>query len=777
MTEARRVLLLNPPGTKMYARDKYCASVSKADYYWPQVDLIFQSGYLSQRHKVAALDAIVEKLGPRDALRRIEYLKPDAVLFLTSSASWPEDLSFIGRAKSIVPFESVALGGWLLPLARPALEKFRFLDAVLLDFASDDLAQWLAGKRPVYNMAWREGDKIIEGERRGDDPFEVPTPHHELFPLDKYRFPLAKHRKFTVTNTAVGCPWKCRFCVPGTVKYRARSVENVIEELKAIKRLGVREILFHDATFTAVRSRATQILEAMIRERLELRWMCQTRADSVDRELLRLMKRAGCEGIEFGVESGSEKILSSIRKQITLSKTTAAFRMAREEGISTNAFFIIGMPEETEEDIEATISFAKSLNPTVASFSVPMPHPGTPLGDDEKTPERFLPEALRIDDVSPPKLTTGKITPERIFELRNRALRSFYLNPAYILRKFFELRSLNDFKRDATLAVSLFRGLLEARRRPEIREIRGHKTISAVELGIVSPDFECPLCGFGAEHYCMERGSRIMSCAHCKLLFVNPMPDEKELQGYYEGVHREIRPEVWSKHGERVRAEALQRLKERLPRGRVLDVGSGAGHFIEMLKGAGYDAYGIEPAAEISPRSPVLAHSIAEIPPDIELFDAITMFWVLEHIPNPDEAIAKIRELLKPGGILILRVPNMAFIRPIHRLKFIERLFPAFFERLINPASNKESFFELLGPPYHLYGYSAQTVTRLLAGHGFTVERIGIDGGLRTGKGLRDSLDTALRVIARAIHMLSGGRIIFFYDLTAWARKFPEPWQ
>lgn|GEM_PF-129357 len=765
MKGRRRVLLLNPPGARMYARDKYCASVSKADYYWPQVDFIFQSGYLSGRHDVAVVDAIVEKLGPRDVLRRMGRLKPDVVLFLTSSASWPEDLSFIERAKSLFSFQAVALGGWLLALARPALEKFPFLDAVLLDFACDDLARWVAGERPVFNMEWREGDKIAGGERRGDDPFEAPMPRHELFPLHKYRFPLSRHRMFTVTNTAVGCPWRCRFCMPGTVKYRARTEKNVIEELKRIRQLGIRDVLFHDATFTAVRSRVTGLLEAMIRERLDLSWMCQARADTVDRELLRLMKRAGCTGIEFGVESGSDRVLASIQKQLTLEKIEAAFRLARQEGIPTNAFFIIGMPEETEEDIEATIRFAKRLRPDMASFSMPMPHPGTPLGDDEKTQERLLGESLYIDDVSPPKITSGKIPPERIFALRNRAMRRFYLRPGYILQKILALRSFYDFKRDAGLAISLFRQML----RPQAA-VLNDRCLPAPHTA------ECPLCGIAAEHYGIERGSRIMSCSNCGLLFVNPMPREDELQSYYEGVHKEIRPEVWERHGERVHRTILEKLSKRLSGGRILDIGSGAGHFLEMLKRAGYDSYGVEPSRPVSPTGPVIAHNLSEIPSGAGPFDAITLLWALEHIPDQDKTISGIRELLKPDGILILRAPNMAFIRPIHRLKYIERLFPAFFARLINPASNKESFFELLGPPYHLYGHSPGTARRLLEGNGFIVERIGIDGGLRTGGRLRDSLEVVLEALARMIYALSGGRIIFFYDLTVWARK-AKAWQ
>lgn len=757
MNKSQRIVLLNPPGKKIYARDKYCSSVSKANYYWPQVDFIFQSGYLSAlNHQVEVLDAIASKQGPQDVLRYLKTWPADHILFLTASASWKEDMNFIKKLKQETNSTITALGGWLLPIAKTALESFDFLDAVLLDFACDDYAKWVKKIRPVRNMVWRENGKIIEGQEKKDNPFEVPLPRHEIFPLHLYLFPLASQKPFTVTNTSVGCPWQCSFCVPGTVPYRTRTIENVIEELLYIQNLGIREVLFHDSTFSAVRSRTIKLLEAMLQKNIKLTWMCQTRVDTVDKELIKLMKKAGCEAIEFGVESGSARILTGMRKNLAIEKIKESFAITHNEGIMTNAFFIIGMPDETQDDVKATIALAKALKPSVASFSVPMPHPGTYLGKEENMESRILVEELCVDDVSPPKLSKSRLSPEEIFKLRNKALVSFYLNPSYILRKILSIRSVYDLKRDASLAISLLKGLIQSYVSTTLNFSPGNKT-------------ECPLCGFEAKFYKTERNLNLYKC-NCGLVFVHPTPSKLELEKFYIAVHKKIPSHTWATHGEHVYRKLVQKLKKKIGKGRVLDIGSGAGYFLEALEKKGFEAYGVE-TANLSQNKKIIAKDICDIPPDTAQFDVISMLWVLEHIPHPDEVMNRVRTLLKPQGLLIVRTPNINFIKPIMAFAFLEKIFPTIFKALVNPASNKAVFFELLGPPYHLFGYNKKTLTRLLQGHGFSIREITIDGGLRTDSKLRKLLEVLLYHFAEIVKKITNGKIIPFYDLTVWAVK------
>jgi hypothetical protein len=101
----------------------------------------------------------------------------------------------------------------------------------------------------------------------------------------------------------------------------------------------------------------------------------------------------------------------------------------------------------------------------------------------------------------------------------------------------------------------------------------------------------------------------------------------------------------------------------------------------------------------------------------------------------------------------------------------LEKFFPSLFKALINPASNKTSFFELLSPPYHLFGYNKKTIARLLRGHGFSIQEITIDGGLRTQNKLRNLLDSILRFTAETVNKITNGEMLPFYDLTVWATK------
>lgn len=455
-----KILLLNPPGDKLYARDKYCTSVSKASYYWPQIDLLMLSGILSPRHHVEVLDAIVERLDFQTALSRIVSARYDAVIFLASSASWQSDFAFMRRVKEQTGCLTIANGGFLLFKGVEVMREREFIDAVLLDFSTDDILRYLEGAGEVRNMIYRRGGAVIKAERSPATEFSIPVPRHELVPLAKYLFPLQRYPVFTVVNASIGCPFNCSFCISATIPYKLRNVDNVMEELRHIRSLGVREVLFHDSTFTARRDHALALCDAMIKEKLGVAWICQTRVDCVDEDLLRRMKEAGCHSIEFGVESGEEGVREEMGKGITTEQITRAFALCRAAGLRTDGFFIIGIPGDTEESIRATIDLAIRLKCDFASFSLPMPHPGTKLGEAVKVDGWVLSERDLFDDVSPPAISYTSLTRERVWELRNLAYRRFYMRPSYIIRRILGLRTWQEFKIHCFVAYSIFRKIL-----------------------------------------------------------------------------------------------------------------------------------------------------------------------------------------------------------------------------------------------------------------------------------------------------------------------------
>jgi radical SAM superfamily enzyme YgiQ (UPF0313 family) len=241
-------------------------------------------------------------------------------------------------------------------------------------------------------------------------------------------------------------------------KFRARSAENVVDEIEeAVRVYGHDEIYFDDDTFTIDRQRVMDICR-LIQERgleEEVEWIAQCRVDTVDREMLEAMKAANCGYILFGVESGSPQMLKKMKKGITLDKVRHAFKLAREVGIKTQAFFLFGMPGETQETIRETIEFAKELNASSTQFAVAIPHPGTVLYTECKangwlTSQNWADYTSEACVIETPWLTAKEVEAARI-----RAYREYYYRPQFIISEALKIRRLADIKRLARGANSV----------------------------------------------------------------------------------------------------------------------------------------------------------------------------------------------------------------------------------------------------------------------------------------------------------------------------------
>jgi radical SAM superfamily enzyme YgiQ (UPF0313 family) len=179
-----------------------------------------------------------------------------------------------------------------------------------------------------------------------------------------------------------GCPFRCSFCGASADhrKVRFRTPENVLAEIDDLfGRFGKKKLYFNDDVFSINRQWTVDFCEMLIRRQLGIEWECQTRVDLVDLELLRLMKRAGCESVVFGVDAGNQKNFDLLKKQITVEQAYVSVRHAREAGMAVWCNFIMGYPWETERDLQDTIDLARGLDPHFARFFIATPYPGSPL--------------------------------------------------------------------------------------------------------------------------------------------------------------------------------------------------------------------------------------------------------------------------------------------------------------------------------------------------------------------------------------------------------------
>ena len=465
-----RVLLLNPPGERLYVRDYYCSKISKADYLYHPTDLLIASGWLEPYFELLVLDCIVDGITKNEALVKIKAYKPDAIFFLTGSVSRDEDFAFLKKVKNNCGSLMVGSGDCLLDEFDEIRNKAPWIDAVVTDFTSDGLRNFLRNELTDHNVGYtdivdlreKESGQECVGKRSKGMEIEVPTPRYELFPNKKYRYPFVRSRPFASILTDYGCPFRCKFCVMAELGFKRRSTANVIEELDHVNKMGFRDIYFVDQTFGCNRTRLKELCTQMISRNYKFRWVAFTRADVMDRETLELMHAAGCHMLMFGIESPIQRVLDEIKKDISLDKIETCFRLCKEIGISTLATFIVGLPGTTYEENEQIAEYAIAIDADYASFNVLVPRVNTVIRQEAKEHGWLNSESDQLDQSgSYGALETGSLSEIQIRRLHRKITRRFYFRPGYIVKRILALETPYDFYSAIRNSAGIVQNLLQ----------------------------------------------------------------------------------------------------------------------------------------------------------------------------------------------------------------------------------------------------------------------------------------------------------------------------
>lgn len=290
----------------------------------------------------------------------------------------------------------------------------------------------------IRGLAWRLGNEIVVN---WDRPFirnldDLPIPLHHLLPFDKYRIPAVKG-PYTFIVTSRGCTAGCKYCIKH-VSYqysiRLRSPENIMQELRVLKDLGIKHVHMYADLFTVNREQVMGLCKLMIEEQLGLTWTCNSRVDYVDEEMLQLMGKSGCTYISWGIESANEQILKKAAKGYRLEQAPRALKWAHKAGIKNWGYFIIGLPGETVETIQQTIKFSKSLPLDIALFHVAAPYPGTPFFFEVLENNWFRPGTQweQVDMDKSTVLDYGNLKAEELEYWQKRAFREWAFRPGPI---------------------------------------------------------------------------------------------------------------------------------------------------------------------------------------------------------------------------------------------------------------------------------------------------------------------------------------------------------
>jgi radical SAM superfamily enzyme YgiQ (UPF0313 family) len=288
---------------------------------------------------------------------------------------------------------------------------------------------------------------------------KVGIPRHELFLKFNYRIPHGIYEKFVLTAMSFGCPYSCIFCPMQRLVYKERDIEEVMEEMRYISSIGIKEVFFFDQTFAYNREDTLIFCEKMINENLQIKWICMSRVDVVDKELLDLMKKAGCHTIQFGVESADEDILKAIRKGLSTDKCYKIFNYCKEIGIKTLGHFIIGLPGENFESVKATVDYAIQLGCDYASFNIAEAPLGTNLRD-EAVKKGLIDCSKQASFLAFQAYVPEGLSFEQLVEWRDYAVKKFYFRPTYILKKLFFVRSFYELKNNFREGIGLLNSVL-----------------------------------------------------------------------------------------------------------------------------------------------------------------------------------------------------------------------------------------------------------------------------------------------------------------------------
>jgi len=333
-----------------------------------------------------------------DVKQMVSRLNPEIVGITCSSASYPRCVETAKAVKEALPSCKVVVGGWHPSYIPDSMLQHPEIDYVVMgegERAMRELATCITkgedakAVAQVAGVAYRHEGKIVKTPQKFIKNLdEVPFLARHLLPMHLYEreIPFLKAKPFDTMNIVRGCPFNCAYCETRRLwgqTCRGFSPQRVIDEIDHMAaNYGTKGIYFVGDNFTINKKRTIALCELIKKSKLDIEWVCDTRADMISRDLLKSMKEAGCQTVWFGVESGSPRVLEKINKGITNEQTIQAFKLCREEGIQIASSFILGIPGETLEDMEITYKFAKKLDPDWAQFNIYIAVPGSGLYDE-----------------------------------------------------------------------------------------------------------------------------------------------------------------------------------------------------------------------------------------------------------------------------------------------------------------------------------------------------------------------------------------------------------
>ena len=448
-----RVLLIYPPSPVINREDR-CQQPTKELLVIPPLpptDLM----YLASIAENCGFEAIIRDYSQGGNFEAdLKEIQPNYLVANIATPTFKSDMMAVQLAKEIVPsICTIVKGAPFLTYNTNTIYENPFIDYVIMGEAELTLKDILDGvpDNEILGICYRENFQPVKNDKRPfiDNLDILPFPARHLVDNSIYKRP-DNGKVQAVIKVARGCPFHCFFCLATPVsgaKVRTRSPENIVAELKeCVEKYNIKNFLFWSDIFNFNREWTLELCQKIIESGLKITWSSNTRADTMDDEMAKMMYKSGCRLVSIGVESGSQKMLDNIGKKITLDDIRNTVKILKKNKIKIYNYFVIGLPWETEETVEETIKFAIELDSNFISFYTATPLPGTKYFAYAML-NKLVDGNLNFRSAYyEPVVRSEHLSKERIFELHKQAVKRFYLRPKFILKTLLSLRSFAEVK-------------------------------------------------------------------------------------------------------------------------------------------------------------------------------------------------------------------------------------------------------------------------------------------------------------------------------------------
>lgn len=455
-----KICLINPPNTyELVGNDPVIIKDQQGVY--PPLGILYIAACMQQAgYEVSVIDAQAEDLNHTQIAERVHEIKPD-VVGLTAMTFTLVDVKLTVQEIRKKLKTIIIIGGPHTAIYPDECFEKEGLNA--------DYVIVGEGEKTLVRLCQdiemgKAKDKIYRQLSFIEDLNELPFPARELTLVDKYYSVLSEETPTTTAFSSRGCPFSCAYCDrPALGKgFRAMNATRVADEMQWCQEHGIKEIFFYDDTFSVSMKRVMEICSEVKRRNIKIKWDVRTRVNVVNDDLIKNMKEAGCERIHFGVETGNPRVVKELQKGTSIEQVEKAFDLCKKYNVKTLAYFMMGNPTETMEDIKDTLALSRRIKPDFMQMTILSPFPATQIylralqeGVVEGDPWRDY--ARRINDDFRPPLWDSIYSRNELEKHLRWFYGKFYLQPSFVVDRVKEVRNFGQFKRYASAGVSLLR--------------------------------------------------------------------------------------------------------------------------------------------------------------------------------------------------------------------------------------------------------------------------------------------------------------------------------